>query len=193
MKRVVPRKRRAPRDSTRGMLKQYRYKFALDPQVLAASQATAALVQFVAAPAGQYPFKNTSVGNVSSTNGFPAYVDVTLSTTNQLIDVQNIGAFTPLYDSYKIVKVHCNIEYLNNVSAVNGGGLMPTVYYWVDRDDDVVPASLPQIMGKQGIRRWHPTASNLSKTVSYTPCQRLGVQNANPPTGTGITPGAENE
>lgn len=191
MKKRGQRKRRGKRDSTKGMLKTYRYKFALNSQVLAAPLATANMAQFVAAPAGQNPLTNTSLSVLSGTCGFPNFIDVQLACSNALTDIANIGAFTVLYDAYKITKVHCEVEYLSNIAAANANGLMPTVYYWVDRDDAVVPAGLPQILGKQGIRKWHPTSSNSRKTISYTPCQRIGVQNSNPPTSTGITPGAE--
>lgn len=181
------------RTSTGGMLKQYKYKFALQSQVLLASQSAANSVSWALAPAGTVPFKNTpgvNIGVTSGSSSFANICDVSLSCTNQLTDVQNIGTFTTMYDSYKITKVHCEVEYLSNVAANNTVGLMPTIYYWVDRDDAVVPSGLAQILGKQGVRKWHPTSSNSSKTISYTPAYKVGTVNSNPPSGTGITPGA---
>lgn len=190
MRKRAPRRRRAvKRDSTGGMRKVYKYKFKLNPQVLAASTTTALQAGFVAAPAGIVPLTNSFFALGLGTNGFVNYIDCSMSCSNQLTDITNIAPFTSLYDQYKITKVHCQVEYLANTAAVNGQGLMPTVYYWVDRDDSVVPGGLAQILGKQGIKKWHPTSSSSSKTISYTPCQRIGVSNQNP--GGVFTPAAE--
>jgi len=192
----APRRRRAARkgrsgkkDSTGGMRKVYRYKFALGSQVLYGKLDAVNSVDWAAAPAGQVPFKAANMAIMSGTNGFPNFIDVSLSCTNALTDIANIGAFTVLYDQYKITKVYCEVEYLSNIAAANANGLMPTVYYWIDRDDAVVPGGLAQILGKQGIKKWHPTASNSRKVISYTPAQKVGVQNAFPSTGTGVSLG----
>lgn len=177
-------RRRAPRKNpvTRGMLKVYRYKFKLDPQILVSSLTLPGVMEFAPAPSGQVPFVTTQKAILPSQTGLPYYYDIYLSAANALTDIRNIAPFTALYDMFKIEKVHLQVQILANSAAVNGQGLLPTIYYWIDRDDAVTPTTFTSLLGKQGVRKWQPTATDTTLTISYTPAQLVGVPNAYPNT-----------
>jgi len=106
-----------------------------------------------ASGAGGEPLVNSKRSVFPSASGLPNFFDVTLATSFKLSDCTNWPAFTSMYDAYKINSVTCNIEYLNNVSAVNSTGLMPSLYLYWDQDDAVVPTNVVLLQQKQGVKR----------------------------------------
>lgn len=134
-------------------MKPYSFKFKLPAQIQT-SQASAGLLDFsVLTTAGTVPLNNTKRTVYPSASGLAGFYDIAYATTFQLADIRNVAAWAQMFDAYKIMRVGCSIEYLNNVSAVNSTGLMPSLYTYWDQDDANIPLSVVQIQGKQGVRR----------------------------------------
>jgi len=103
---------------------------------------------------------------IPSSNSLVNYADLTMATVFQASDISNILAFTAIYDQYKLLRVGCEIEYLNNVSSAGTPGLMPTVYLYWDRDDATIPSNLMAIARRQGVKRRQ--FGNLARTQIRT-------------------------
>lgn len=59
-----------------------------------------------------------------------------------------------MYDQYKILGVRIDITYLQNNSDSGSAHLMPTLNIVTDQDDDFMPTTGPQLLGKQGSRKF---------------------------------------
>lgn len=135
----------------------YPYKFSLLPCVLTADRITPGLIRFQTTPAtqvSQNPMNNALLSStVSSGTNFPDFWDFGMSAIFRLTDLQSYPQFSAMYDAYRIRKIDVHIEYLNNMSIVNSGGLLPTIYLYNDQDDAVTPTDLRGIQAKEGVRR----------------------------------------
>ena len=127
---------------------------------------------------GTYPGALTVV-NVAKTQ------DLAGGVSFQLNDLASVNNFTILYDAYKITKVNCTIEYLNNSSQAGLGYFNPTIWMYYDQDDAATPASLAPLTGKQGVRK-HTFGSDRKNKVSFsfTPTLAIDVE-----ASTGNVPG----
>lgn len=178
-RRRVARRARKPRvgPSSKLYLKPYTYKFQLEPQILQVSTVTPATLTIVDS---QVPIQNSADGfsvNAGS-NGFANYYDIGLACTHRLDDLSFVASYIGLYDAYKINKVTCHVQYLNNVTTVNGGGLMPTIYMAWDQDSQGVPTSLKQLSGIQGVKLKHfGSDKNNNFSLSYKPTQAVVLAN----------------
>lgn len=198
MRKAKPRRARRSRVPRLGVLsklskydmKHYNYKFHLTPQVL--TQALAGGGSMVlSVSSGQAPiFGAPSTGIMSqttltpSTNGLANFYDLAGAIPFKLSDVANYLPFTSMYDAYKLNKVSLKIEYLSNTAAVNGVGLMPTLYTYADLDDAVIPNPF-LITGRQGVKIQQ--FGNRSKTALGT-ALRPAVQQALSTITTGAVP-----
>lgn len=166
-------------------LTPYRYKFQLLGQVLT-STAVAGQLQFSGVSgAGQYPLAIASSVTVqASSSGIPGFYDVFCATPFRLSDLVNQPTFSAMYDAYKFGKVTLNLEYLNNVSAVNTSGLMPTCYFYWDQDDAVIPSTVQTISSRQGVKvRQFGDRSKTTLRTSFVPVPSVVTT-----TGVGATP-----
>jgi hypothetical protein len=151
----VPRKRKSRVPKSLAM-KPYSYVFKLPSQVFVSTAASGTLGLSTSAQNGQAPL-TTSPANmniVPSSSGIANFFDVSLACPFRLSDILNNGVFTSMYDAYKLTGVKLELEYLNNVSAVNSTGLMPSFYHYWDQDDSTVPTAV-SIQQKQGVKRRH--------------------------------------
>lgn len=153
-----PRRRRArvPRaiGGSKGALKAYSFKFNLPSQVLKNGYGSSVL-SLSALPSGQYPLLaggGTTWQTVSSSNGIVDYYDIVGAVPFKLSDCTFFSSYNTLFDAYKMGKVSLHLEYLNNVSPANAGGLMPTAYMYWDQDDASLPASILSVTSKQGVK-----------------------------------------
>ena len=134
-------------------MKPYSYVFKLPSQIMTSQATTGNFAFSVLSSAGVLPLTNAKTATYSGSCGLPQFFDVAIATTFKLNDIANFNAFTSMYDAYKITRVTCNIEYLNNVSAVNSTGLMPSLFWYWDQDDATIPPTTLSIQGKQGVHR----------------------------------------
>lgn len=167
MKRV---RRQKPARQLATPVKSYRFSFKPVAQVLASNAVAGTLTLAGGAGGFQAPLTATNFQLYASTNGLPNYYDIALAVPFKLADINAVGAFTSMFDSYKFGKVSCRVEYLNNVSPANGTGLMPTLYHYWDNDDAIIPPSLTSITSKQGVSvRQFGNKSRTSYTCSGIP------------------------
>lgn len=147
-------------------MKEYTFTFNLPAQILTSGAGAGSLT--LSAAGGQLPITAAPVkfNTIASTNGLPNFWDVSMATNFKLADITNVAAYTAMFDAYKIRKVSLSLEYLNNSSAVNSTGLMPSVYSYWDQDDATVPVSALVAQQKQGVRRFQ--FGNNSKTCYRT-------------------------
>jgi len=134
-------------------MKPYRFKFSLPAQILT-SAGTTGMSFSTATGSGPVPLTDAQRILYPSNNGLVGFYDVGMATSFKLTDLAQHTAFTGMFDAYKINKVSLNIEYLNNVSAVNTTGLLPSVYLYWDQDDATIPSiGGLNIQAKQGVKR----------------------------------------
>jgi len=149
--------------------KSYTYRFNLPSQVLTSVAAAPNQLQLSAA-GGQAPIRlqidAPTWATYASSNGLSGFADLAVAVPFQMQDCQSFATYCAMYDAYKLGKVSLHLEYLNNMAAVNGSGLMPTCYMYWDQDDAIVPVNINQISGKQGVRIKQFTANNT--TMKYT-------------------------
>ena len=188
MRRRAPRRRRParrPRRVPRGLkaprmqLKSYNYNFKLQPQSII-SDISGGVGTVIVNPANPIkPIRPSSLTVVGTSLGSAlSAVDWSCSAAFQLSDIFNFSEFTELYDAYKINSVTVELQYLSNSAAVNGQGILPTFYMYWDQDDSVPPPTLMNILGKQGVKKWQPTSSRLTKKFKFVPICANAVQDA---------------
>jgi len=173
--RRVRRRKNNPAKTLR--MKPYSYVFSLESQVLHNTITGSPPLMEFSATAGNSPLLNSATSIQPSTNGLTNYYDIGLSCPFALLDILSAPQFTALYDAYKLGKITCTVEYLSNVSAVNGSGLMPTLYTYWDQDDFVTPSSVSQVQAKQGHKRTqfgNKMRTSISTTGSPEPITRAG-------------------
>lgn len=160
-------------------LTPYRYKFQLQAQLLT-GDATAG--SMVLSPTGglkpiQGPPATSAFTLFPSSNGLSNFYDLAIACPFRLRDLNYAANFQQMYDAYKFGKVTLNVSYLNNVSAVNATGLMPTIYMVWDQDDALVPPSLTSISGKQGVKvRQFGDGAKTTQRISVVPVTAGFVQ-----------------
>lgn len=152
-RRIMNRKSKFSGSS--GIEKIYKYKASITPSYLSNATITeAGLVRQQPCPESSYvpmfpPLWSPGSG-VPADSVFPSYYDFGASAEFTLTDLVNSTALIGLYDSWRLNAVNLKITYMCTGAAVNGAGLMPTLYYYVDRDDVIVPTAKKQVTGKQG-------------------------------------------
>ena len=163
--------------------KNYSYELKLLPQIIVPT--VGAVTWGIANPgagfAGQQPLTTGEIGVYDGAGGALLNCqDLGLATAFQLTDAVNYTKFTTLYDAYKINKVTMTIEYLNNQTQPGSGFYNPSIWMYYDQDDQIVPANLNNIVGKQGVRK-HIFGSDRKNTVtfSFTPTIQMETANVN--------------
>jgi len=179
------RKARLYKSMRGGALKTYSYNFKLLPQFLTNTSLGAVDIVPAAGGTGFNPIRQLSasppgVTNLTSTSplfspGGP-YIDVGLAASHCLSDLSNFNAYAAMYDAYKINYVKVELEFLSNVAAVQGNGVMPTIWLWWDQDDAVAPTVVTNPTGNMGSRCFHPTADKTRFSMKYRPMIRDTVQ-----------------
>lgn len=150
-------------------LRVYPFKFRLPTQYITNDPGTAGLMA-LSANGGQAPLNNTNIVMKTAQNGFSNFWDIAIATSFQVSNIANAADFLQIFDSYKLGKVTLKLSYLNNVSATNTPGLLPTVYSYFDPDDSVVPPTLLSISGKQGVKvQTFGNKGKVTHTVSLKP------------------------
>jgi len=189
MRRRVPRRkrparrprRRIPRGlkAPRAQLKHYNYNFKLSPQSII-SDISGGVGTVIVNPANPIkPIVPSSLQIVGSSLGSAlSALDWSTACSFKLSDVFNFSDFTEMYDAYKINSVTVELQYLSNSAAVNGQGILPTFYMYWDQDDQTPPPSLRNILGKQGVKKWQPSADRLTKKFKFIPVCGNVVQDA---------------
>jgi len=150
-------KKRVPRP-LRGLtqFKSYDYKFKLTPSYLNASQTTAGLMTWapLSAESGYWPGGTSPLTGTNSATGFAGLYNYGLATAFRLGDVKNVAAWTDMYDAYRINKVECEVEFMQNQAWASGIGVLPTLYMVYDQDSAGVPSSLTTIQQQQNVKRY---------------------------------------
>lgn len=173
-------RRRAAAPAKSLKLKSYSFQFKLSAQCLVSGGGAGSLSLTGGAPTFQNPLTAGNFAMYASTNGLPSYWDCAIGVPFKLSDLNSLAVYQSMFDQYKIRRVTCHIEYLNNVSAANATGLMPTLYTYHDLDDAVIPASLTQISGKQGVKiRQFGNKATTSYKFSIKPVTTTVVQVVN--------------
>lgn len=174
--RRVSRKprRKAPRRKT-GNLRQttgqiHKFKVNLLPEYLTnhgpAAAGTITLVTDQPTPAPITSTTQTSPDAAAS--GLPGYYSFGQGLGFALIDLQRYSQnFTTNYDQYRINSITCKITYL--ASSYNQG-VDPTVYAYVDYDDNAIPANQQAVVGRQGVKRFtFNDRSRTSMSITFKP------------------------
>lgn len=158
-------------------LKPYTFNFKPEPQAIISNLITPGSVS-IAPSARQLPMMNANFALRSNTlsPGITTVTDWAASCSFALSDLSSFQNFVNMYDAYKINYVTVKLYYLNNFASVGSSSLMPTFYMYADQDDIVVPTSAIQIGGKQGVRKWQPTASRLTTSFKIRPVTNTTVE-----------------
>jgi len=159
-------RRRAPKigPNIRSILKVYKYKFMLKPQILINDVPNSWTVSTFG---GSYPLTPANLSLNSSDNGLTGFFNLGIGARFQASDLANFSAFGAIYDAYRIDKVHMEIQFLDNTSAQDTFGLMPTMYIYWDQDDATVPVNIANIISKQGVRRFQ-FGNKMKTTFKYS-------------------------
>jgi len=184
-KKRAPRRRRARKGARkynrvpggRLQLKPYTFNFKPEPQAIISNLITPGSAS-IAPSARQLPMLNANFALRSNTlsAAITTVTDWGVACSFALSDLTNFQNFVNMYDAYKINYVTVKLYYLNNFASVGSSSLMPTFYMYADQDDIVVPTSAIQIGGKQGVRKWQPTASKLTTTFKIRPVTNTTVE-----------------
>jgi len=138
--------------------KSYDYKFKLRPNYLLASQTTPGAMNWAVAggAAGTAPFNAPSVSTTGSATGFANLFDLGLGAAFRLNDISSVSDWQNMYDAYRINKVVCEVEFLQNVASggATWGSILPTLYMVQDQDSAGFPPNLLTIQGQQGVKRY---------------------------------------
>jgi len=137
-----------------GPFKSYDYKFKLTPSYLKASITTAGQLDWAGASGAAQPWPggSSAVTGVLSGTGFTGLYNFGLGTAFRLSDIVATPNWQTMYDAYRINKVICEVEFLNN-TAIVGTNILPTLYMVYDQDSAGVPPNLLTIQGQQGVKR----------------------------------------
>nr|WPR18652.1 MAG: capsid protein [Chemarfal virus 215] len=163
------RRARVPRGMPRLMMKPYTFTFTTRPNVLSSGQVPTSELTFSGTGltnCTQLPLSGstnvtTSSGSLSnlvqSSTNFLNTFDFGIATAFRLSDIYHFIQFSSSFDAYRINSVTCICEYLHNAfqaqdSSSIAGATMPTMYYYPDQDDAVVPTALDQVVSKQGVK-----------------------------------------
>jgi len=167
----------------RAQMKPYKFVYKLAPQVLVSSQtAPSAIAMSTASGAGLLPVTGgtTPGGTISvqtsASLGLPGYVDFGIGQSFQLADCANFAALANRFDAYKIDRITLDLQWLNNISAVNSGGCLPTFWFAFDQDDSTTPVLPSTVTGIVGARKWQPTSSKTNFKFSFKPSNLVNLR-----------------
>jgi hypothetical protein len=150
-------KKRVPRP-LRGLtqFKSYDYKFKLTPSYLNGSQTTPGLMTWAAlsSETGYWPGGTSPITGTNSATGFTGLYNYGMACAFRLGDVKNVANWTDMYDAYRINKVVCEVEFIQNQALAQGLGVLPTLYMVYDQDSAGVPPGLSQIQQQQNVKRY---------------------------------------
>lgn len=188
--RRAPRRRAKKSNSgvSKGQLKQYTYNFRLNDQHLFAENGGTA--QSFASTGGVGPLNilANQVPSTTSIDNWHVYGNSIYNTnfasiggniTFSVNDLLNWGPFKGIYDNYRINYINVSVEYLNNVSTASGGGLMPTLYMFVDQDglaSGSPPTVASDLTDRQGVRKFTFSSSKTRCSMRIKPKLGLAVQ-----------------
>lgn len=136
--------------------KSYDYKFKLTPSYLLASQTTPGLMTWAAlsSEVGYWPGGTSPITGTTSPTGFGGLYNYGLGTAFRLSDIKSVADWTNMYDAYRINKIVCEVEFMNNAAQASGQtGILPTLYMVYDQDSAGVPPGLTTIQGQQNVKR----------------------------------------
>jgi len=136
--------------------KVYDYKFKRTPSYLLASQTTPGLLtwQTAGGEASAWPGGTGSITGTGSATGFGGLYNFGLGASFRLNDINSAPDWQNMYDAYRINKVVCEVEFMNNTATAGGlAGVLPTLYMVHDQDSAGVPPNLLTIQGQQGVKR----------------------------------------
>ena len=162
--------------------KVYRYKFRLDDQYLQ-STGVAGTAGVAGGLAPISPGSSAIPGNnwqiyPSLIFATSSYYDVGMNIPFQLADTVKYGAFTALYDNFRITNIRLNIEFLSNLATVNGNGLMPTIYAFVDQDGNSSnPTVQSDVTSRPGFKKMTFDATRTRHSILIKP--KVAVLNYN--------------
>lgn len=171
------------------MTRTYTYQFKLESQSLVSNTTPGSLT--ISTGSGQLPLipSGSNWSLLPSSNGLVNYYDLSYATVFALNDCKNYLNFSVMYDQYKIKRVGLELEYLNTSSLASASGLMPTAYFYWDRDDVAIPANLASITRRQGVkRRQFGNKSQISLRTRGKPNLLMGVQDSITATLSGVVP-----
>lgn len=163
------RRTRIPRGVSRPMMKPYTFTFTTRPCILSSGQVPTSDLTFTGTGGTncvQLPLfgssnitaSSGSLSNlVASSTGFLNTFDIGIATAFRLSDLYHYLQYSTVFDAYRINSVTCICEYLaNTVYAQDATGIssgsLPTLYYYPDFDDYVVPTNLDTVVSKQGVK-----------------------------------------
>ena len=173
--RKVARRRRAGKKLNQATV--YKYLATPNQQYIVNANLAGVAYAEVRPTTGAPIIQANLTGLVPSATGFPAYYDLGVGIPFTLADLKNYSAFTGLYDQWRLDKVTCDVEYLCNSAAVNGLGILPTIYAICDKDDADAPTSLQQMTGRQGAKKFTFTSSKTKYRITCYPKQSALVYN----------------
>lgn len=171
----------------KGALKQYTYNFRLDDQHMFSESGGAPTALYVQCQGGIGPLTIASSSPTAPTPGANWNPQVnTIYATNNLVsiggnltfsinDLKNWTPFKSLYDNYRLNYITVSVELLNNTSQVSSGGLMPTVYMFLDQDGlsgpgpVTTPTAGSDLTDRQGVRKFTFTSSKTRFSMRIKP------------------------
>lgn len=202
------RRTRVPRGLPTGMMKPYTFTFTTRPCVLSSGQVPTSDLTFSGTGltnCTQLPLSGStnitassgSLSNlVQSSTNFANTFDFGVATAFRLSDIYHFIQFSTSFDAYRINSVTCICEYLHNTFQAQDNssfisGPTPTMYYYPDQDDAIVPTALDQVVAKQGVKmvqfgRKGQTIYKF-KIKPRTSTMMAGSQNTAAPTAIGTT------
>jgi len=164
-------------------MKTYNYTFNLNPQTFYAALGgtipvlTAGPTVPIPLGSGSSPTGGWNIISNTALGSMPGYSDVSISVANQLSDLANASAFQSIYDAYKINSVTATVHYIGNLGT-GFTAIVPQFYMYWDQDDAIGPATINQILGRTGVKRWQPTQAKSRQSLKYTPFARNTNNNA---------------
>jgi len=131
---------------SKGVLKEYSYKFQLSPQYLKNDPVTNSTLNLSGAT-NPVPNQSTIVTNAA---GMPWFSDFGLAYSfTPRLDCVAFPDFAKLYDNYALDYISCRITYLAN-QAIGTLNVTPTLYYAIDQDDFDAPTNVVGVRSRQG-------------------------------------------
>lgn len=126
--------------------------------------------------------------------GTPNWVSIGTSSTNSIPSIASLGAgagfvfrlsdvvanteFDVMYDAYKLLKIHCQIDLLTDylgASNASQRGLIPEVYIANDYDDGTAPSTSDVLKQYNNVRLKRLTSNQPSIHTSFTPRNSVNV------------------
>ena len=131
--------------------KVYRFKFTAPQQYVINDAATTGIISYTGGTLGPIQAFNFTTPNLA-TSGLPNCYDFGAGFYFNLAQLSNYGAYTSMFDMYKIESIILKMEFLSNTAVVNGNGILPTVYSIIDTDNASVPVSVNAVTARPGFK-----------------------------------------